>query len=31
MIKIPYGISDFSDLATGGYYFVDRTSASRTK
>lgn len=26
MIKIPYGISDFSDLATGGYYFVDRTN-----
>lgn len=25
MVKIPYGISDFSDMATGGYFFVDRT------
>lgn len=26
MIKIPYGNSDFSDISTGGYYFVDRTN-----
>ena len=26
MIKLPYGVSDFSDIATEGYYYVDRTS-----
>ncbi|MCO6493673.1 MAG: AAA family ATPase [Phaeodactylibacter sp.] len=26
MAKIPYGISNFSDLATQGYFFVDRTN-----
>lgn len=26
MAKIPYGISDFSNIATEGYYFVDRTN-----
>ena len=26
MLKIPYGISNFSDMAQEGYYYVDRTS-----
>ena len=26
MVKLPYGISNFEDLVTQGYYYVDRTN-----
>ena len=25
MLKIPYGVSGFSDMVLGGHYYVDRT------